>query len=78
MSKEDKSDFYNIAGEAVEKQIQKKPLGRPYTQEECDSGTDYLCPECKLVVGAYSDDMQEWVFRQNYCDDCGQKLNWEA
>lgn len=53
-----------IAIEALEKQIPKKPL---------DFGDEsYLCPYCKrnnFYKGEYLD-------KQNYCDFCGQRIDW--
>jgi len=62
---------------AVEKQISNKPLEQAYVQEEFDSGTDYLCPNCKTLVGAYSDDLDDWCGQDDCCTDCGQKIDWE-
>ena len=46
-------------------------------QEEFDSGTEYLCPNCELLVGGYSDDLEDWCGQHDYCEDCGQKIDWE-
>ncbi|KAF5049506.1 hypothetical protein DSECCO2_439100 [anaerobic digester metagenome] len=47
MSKEDKINFYNAAGKAVEKQMPKKP--------KLQSETDGDCPICNAPVRKYAD-----------------------
>lgn len=70
---------YDLAIQALEKQMPKKPFSRPYCEEEFDSGTDYICPNCKeMIVGSYTSDFKEWVYRVDYCSNCGQKIDWEA
>lgn len=49
--------------EALEKQIPKKPIMRKDVAE-----TYYICSECEWEVDKFDD---------NYCSDCGQKLDWE-
>ncbi len=71
------NDVLNLAISALEKQIPKKPKKQPYMQEEFDSGTEYLCPNCELLVGGYSDDLEDWCGQHDYCEDCGQKIDWE-
>ena len=53
-----------IAIEALEKQIPKKPIMRKDVAE-----TYYICPECEWEVDKFDD---------NYCSDCGQKLDWSS
>ena len=52
--------------EALEKQIPKKPIGRH---------TDYKCSVCgrRVRSGKGSSSRQ----RDNFCQRCGQKLDWE-
>lgn len=51
----------NLAINALEKQIAKKPVEQ-YEENE----PSYLCPIC-----------EHWVyFNESYCDECGQKLDW--
>ena len=50
------------AAEALEKQIPKKPIMVKDVAE-----TYYICPECEWEVDRFDD---------NYCSDCGQKLDW--
>lgn len=53
----------DAAIEALEKQIPKKPIMIKDVAE-----TYYICPECEWEVDKFDD---------NYCSDCGQKLDWE-
>ena len=69
--------YMGLAVKALERQIPKKPKKQPYMQEEFDSGTEYLCPNCESLVGGYSDDLEDWCGQHDYCEDCGQKLDWE-
>ena len=52
------------AAAALEKQIPKKPIMRKDVAE-----TYYICPECEWGVDRFDD---------NYCSDCGQKLDWSS
>ena len=56
-----------IAGEALEKQIPKKPIkiGEEYFSERGEWVADYECPICG---NPYIDD--------SYCSCCGQALDW--
>lgn len=55
----------NVAIEAIEKQIPKKPIG----------GIDFarneyrICCECSAIA-------QDREWKANYCPDCGQALDW--
>lgn len=52
--------------EALEKQIPKKVI---------EDKNIYLCPICGANVETdCGDDMLD--YRLNYCDNCGQKLDW--
>ena len=52
--------------EALEKQIPKKVVMERNI---------YICPECGANVETdCGDDMLD--YRLNYCDNCGQKLDW--
>ena len=58
-----------IAIEALEKQIPKKPL-----KQECDFfDFNLVCPECKNRI------LNVWnkrEYKPNYCHYCGQALDW--
>lgn len=65
---------YDMAIEALEKQIPKKSLKLTY-KPLIAVGWIYACPNCKMVCGenkyhyeATSDEM--------YCPSCGQALDW--
>ena len=53
-----------VIADALEKQIPKKPIMRKDVAE-----TYYICPECEWGVDKFDD---------NYCSDCGQKLDWSS
>ena len=57
-------DACRLAIEALEKQIPKKPIMVKDTAE-----TYYICSECEWEVDKFDD---------NYCSDCGQKLDWSS
>lgn len=56
--------------EAVEKQTAKKPY---IQQEEMDYC--FECPSCDSFIG-YEVDCKDEHYRENYCPNCGQKLDW--
>lgn len=58
----------NMASLAMEKQIPKKPVHRSPTNKY--DYEVYECPICQNLVGM--DDL-----RINYCDTCGQALEWK-
>ena len=70
----------DLAIEALEKQIAKKPSEQSYNQsfmdEGIDDGVEYLCPNCKSIVGAYSNSLEDWLGQQKHCESCGQKIDW--
>ena len=56
---------YELAIEALEKQIPKKPF-----QDKDIYGTKYLlCRECSKILSFVG-------FVARYCPDCGQKIDW--
>ena len=55
-------ECYQLAIDAIEKQITKKPKIEQYAN---------LCPSCGHVVGIITDEPQK------FCDECGQKIDWE-
>lgn len=69
-----KKEVCDIAIEALEKQVPKKPLKLTY-KPLIDAGWIYACPNCKMACGenkyhleATSDEM--------YCPSCGQAIDW--
>ena len=56
--------YIPTALEALEKQIPKKPV---MIKDKAE--TYYICSECEWEVDRFDD---------NYCSDCGQKLDWRG
>lgn len=54
--------------EAREKQIAKKPL---HNDKQC-----YNCPNCGCNMGIDAEDVFLYDIKPNYCEECGQKLDW--
>ena len=63
----------DIAEEAIEKQIPKKPIVDPAHLVDFQN---YHCPKCKNKIIARIDG--KWIAGklQKYCDNCGQALDW--
>ena len=55
---------------AVDKQTAKKP----YIQQE-ERGYCFECPSCDSFIG-YEVDCKDEHYRENYCPNCGQELDW--
>lgn len=70
-----KKEVCDIAIEAIEKQIPKKPINVQdcYIPETYDY--DYSVANCPNCRGAFSFDEYH---RPLYCDKCGQKLSFEG
>lgn len=60
-----KIQTYNIAIEALEKQIPKKPLNR---EDKSEISYGY-CPCCSNLIDNWND--------IRYCGECGQAMDWE-
>ena len=58
----------NIAINALEKQIPKKPI----SISSVENSMYVKCPTCKLRTVLYDG------CSMDYCKNCGQKLNWES
>ena len=61
------SEVREIAIQALEKQIPKKPLFGTVRND-----TTYHCGSCKKFIGFYDTRIYE------YCHNCGQKLDWQT
>jgi hypothetical protein len=59
------SDYYDLAINAMEKQIPKKPFINDYSLTCCPN-----CHGIEVLAGCES-------IQLNYCNQCGQKLDWE-
>ena len=57
-----------MAIEALERQMPKKPLEQRYVNYEIENELIGHCPSCRI----------KWdvAFWQRYCSNCGQKLDW--
>lgn len=64
--KEPVTSYAQIAVEALEKQMPKKPIG------DLHSVPHYRCPNCNNAVVVYDHD-----YKYQCCKWCGQKLNWD-
>ena len=65
---------YGMAIQALEKQIPKKPIMKPYYK---DMEEEYLCcPTCgEILTDRIPMDNKDFYF---HCLNCGQKFNWES
>ena len=83
---------YNMAIKALEKQIPKKPIlkhdvsvmhinrgNQPHEWKRLESD-NWHCPECDSFVGerVYVHSKVHDQRKKKYCDNCGQKLDWES
>lgn len=68
-NKEEKKDIkaFKLAIKALEKQIAKKPIIKPYFDAVC-------CPICNETI----DSLSIGNHRDKYCHNCGQKILWEG
>lgn len=76
---------FDMAIEALEKQIPKKPIIYTDTRNLLDyNGNDYGvrevdvydCPNCGFDISDKSV-CEEYEYKPSCCPECGQKLNWE-
>lgn len=73
VDEEERTDFYMAIIEALSKQVAKKVKMRDQVFSKgriCITKKIHRCPTCDATV--YDD------FRHNYCDHCGQKLDWSV
>ena len=70
----DSIEAMEIAINALEKQIAKKPIMKPYYD---DMEEEYLCcPTCgEMLTDRMPLDNKDFYF---HCLNCGQKFNWES
>ena len=64
----EKGFTFNSLIEAREKQVPKKP--------EKEAEENLLCPVCGSFLG-YEVDCKDEHYQSNYCDYCGQAIEWE-
>lgn len=73
-SAEIKKEVLQSIKEVAEKQIPKKLKGT----EVARFGFEFICPNCEEVIAMVWDSVwQKGLFKQNYCHNCGQALDWE-
>ena len=66
--------LYNIAIEALEKQLAKKPICVPKSySEELGFNDEIHCLSCGGYVGYFTEGMSE-PEQMEYCCDCGQRI----
>lgn len=56
---------------AVEKQKAKKPL-----EQSCEETTIFKCSNCGSIMKVKYSDGSVFGHSQNYCEQCGQKMDW--
>ena len=61
----DRAELLDMAIKALEKQIHKKPIEKEHIM--LDGYMIYKCPVCDKRVEFY-----------NFCQNCGQKLDWSV
>ena len=91
-TKEELTEAMRMSIQALEKQIPKKPIlkhdvsvmhinrgEQPHEWKRLESD-NWHCPECDSLVGerVYVHDRHHDQRKKKYCDNCGQKLNWES
>lgn len=71
---EEMREIRDIAIEALEKQLPKKPIcvPKPYS-EELGFNDEIHCPSCSEYVGYITEGMSE-PEQMEYCCDCGQRI----
>lgn len=68
---------------ALNKQIPLKPVKNFYNEncgeEDYDEGYVYSCPTCQTdhEVGRYSNELWDWLWQEDYCQKCGQRIKWD-
>ena len=88
----EQKEAFQMAINALEKQIAKKPIlkhdvsvmhinrgNQPHEWKRLESD-NWHCPECDSFVGerVYVHSKVHNQRKKKYCDNCGQKLDWES
>lgn len=70
------NEAINMAISALEKQEPKKPKIEPNEFCKWEGWNDYLCPSCGRPL--ISNVNGEWFCgkKQDFCDICGQRIDW--
>ena len=85
-------EAFEVAIQAIEKQIPKKPIlkhdvsvmhinrgNQPHEWKRLEND-NWHCPKCDSFVGerVYVHSKVHDQRKKKYCDNCGQKLDWES
>ena len=71
---ENKQEVLEVAIQALEKQIPKKPL----IKKDTYNASAYYCKNCDCYIRSTMT-RKEIILEENaYCGSCGQKLNWNG
>ena len=88
----EQKEAFSVTINALKKQIQNRPIlkhdvsvmhinrgDQPHEWKRLESD-NWHCPECDNFVGerVYVRDRHHDQRKKKYCDNCGQKLNWES
>ena len=65
-------DEIDIAVQAIEKQIPKKPINKT----KCDNSTAKRYKNCNIVVCPLCNGRLKLKSKGKHCDKCGQALDW--
>lgn len=75
---EETAEMCEMAIEALEKQMPKKPKVETFSYVYLDDyfGRQYFCPNCNRLL--INEDMHGFFSgrKQQYCDVCGQAIDW--
>jgi len=74
VSEAESYEFFDRVIEALEKQIPKKPS---YIYNDFDkSSKRWRCPDCTVLLYEIDKDNCAWGHQADYCEDCGQHIDW--
>lgn len=72
--------YFETVKQALEKQVPKKPIIKPWRNQELKQGcgADTNCPNCNHVIfnGFYYKPWNESQKRHKHCEECGQEIDW--
>ena len=62
---------------AMKKTLTAKKPDLQQIEVDCYEHDCYECPECGSFIG-YANECKEENYQVSYCENCGQKLNWNV
>jgi hypothetical protein len=65
------TEWCNILQELVDKETPKKPIIRGLSGVAI-----HTCPVCNKELIVTNDEIVIYKTKTNYCDECGQRLDW--